>query len=137
MYILDTNTLSEIRKRKPNQGVVNFFKKVKNQNARLYISVVTVGEILAGVKKLRLDNDHRQADVIQAWYHKIMINFENKTLDFDQECAEIWSDLIARNHQNGVDKQIGATALMYDLTLVTRNVKHFDGTGVKILNPFV
>lgn len=137
MYLLDTNILSEIRKRKPNQGVKDFFATAQQQNARLYLSVITVGEILAGIQKLRLDNDFQQAMRIEQWYQATITNFDNKILGFQQDCAEIWANLIARNDQNAVDKQIGATALWYDLTLVTRNVKHFEGTGVKILNPFI
>ncbi len=137
MYLLDTNVLSELRKRDANQGVVDFFRKTNAKKERCYISVVTIGEILTGIEKLKLKNDKQQAEVIEKWFTKILFDFQKKTLDFNQECAEQWSLLMANNPHNALDKQIGATALVYDLTLVTRNQKDFINTDVKLLNPFV
>ncbi len=137
MYLIDTNVLSELRKKRANQGVVDFFYNATSNKERLYISVVTVGEILTGIEKLKLKNDKQQAEIIEAWFTKIMLNFQKKTLDFNKECAEQWSLLMANNPHNLLDKQIGATALVYDLTLVTRNEKDFINTDVKLLNPFI
>jgi hypothetical protein len=63
--------------------------------------------------------------------------YAERILVFDAECAEIWGRLLGPSDQNPVDKQIAAIALRYDLTVVTRNVDHFSGTGVRLLNPFL
>ncbi len=136
MYLLDTNVLSEVRKAKANQGVVNFFQTAYLRDEDLHISVITIGEILTGIEKLKRKNDLQQAEIIKTWFAEIVTDFYNKTLDFNEECAEQWSVLMADNLHNPIDKQIVATALVYDLTLVTRNVKDIEMTGVRFINPF-
>jgi predicted nucleic acid-binding protein len=59
-----------------------------------------------------------------------------RILNFDLACAALWGRLMGPSDQNPIDKQIAAIALHYDLTVVTRNVTHFAGTGVRLLNPF-
>lgn len=136
MYLLDTNTLSELRKRKPNQGLLDFFNYVIMQKIECYISIISFGEIYAGIINLRLRNDPIQAEFLQQWYERLRQQYHAHTLAFDEKCVMNWSGLMGKNPQNAVDKQIGATALVYDLTLVTRNTKHFADTPVKLLNPF-
>jgi predicted nucleic acid-binding protein len=57
-------------------------------------------------------------------------------LSFDEECAQVWGRLMSPRHEHPIDKQIAAIALIHDLTVVTRNVDDFRGTGTKTSNPF-
>jgi predicted nucleic acid-binding protein len=58
-------------------------------------------------------------------------------LSFDEECAQVWGRLMSPHHEHPIDKQIAAIALIHDLTVVTRNVDDFRGTGTRTKNPFV
>ncbi len=136
LYLLDTNVISELKKREPNQGVVAFFDELYYTQSVYFISTITQGELLAGVHKLYNRKDITQAKHYETWIYQFLNNNLVNILDFNQECAESWAKLMGKNPQNAMDKQIGATALTYDLTLVTRNVKHFVDTPVKLLNPF-
>lgn len=141
MYLLDTNILSELRKRQRNQGVLDFFAQVKSQKAACYISVITLGEIQSGIHKLRIRNDKPQADNYQKWLDTIHTGYQSYKLNFDEECALKWAYLTARNPHNSIDKQIAATALVHNLTLVTRNIKDFKDARImnaplKLHNPF-
>lgn len=136
IFILDTNVISELKKRTPNQGVMNFFANLQINHQAFFISSITKGELLAGVHKLYVRQDITQARLYEKWVIGFFIENTVNVLDFDEQCAEVWGELIGQNPQNPIDKQIGATALVYDLTLVTRNVKHFAGTSVALLNPF-
>ena len=141
MYLLDTNILSDLRKRQRNQGVLDFFAQVKSQRADCFISVITLGEIQAGIHKLSMRNDKAQADSYQSWLDTIHTGYRSYKLNFDEDCALKWAYLTAHNPHNIIDKQIAATALVHNLTLVTRNMKDFDDIGaintpLKLLNPF-
>lgn len=137
MYLLDTNVVSELRKKaKMNVGVKAFFHEAAQNETGLYLSVVTIGELRRGVELIRYRGDEKQAYLLETWLTTLIDTYEQHILPFDQEEAQVWGKLRAPNHENALDKQIAATALIYDLTLVTRNTKDFDRTGVKLLNPF-
>lgn len=136
MYLYDTNIISELTKRNRNQNVVDFVANVANSNYLAYMSVVTLGEIIKGISKLKRHNDVIQAQRLQTWYDKNLPLIISDTLIFDENCAKVWGDLMAIDPHNVADKQIVATALVHDLILVTRNVKDIEKTGVKFINPF-
>jgi len=137
MYLVDTNVISEIRKKmKANQGIRAFFKKAIEDDAPLFISVVTVGELRRGVELVRYRGDVHQADQLDAWLDALLGEYQDNILDINQDIAQLWGKLRVPHPENAIDKQIAATALVYDLTVVTRNHKDFVKTGVRVLNPF-
>ena len=137
MYLIDTNVISETRKkRKANAGVKAFFENAHQQEASLYISVITVGELRRGVELIRYRGDVKQSDQLESWLNALIKDYTENILSFDETEAQIWGKLRTPHYENAIDKQIAATALTHGLTLVTRNIKDFEGTGVELMNPF-
>ena len=101
-----------------------------------YLSVITTGELRRGVDIIRHRGDATQAKSLETWLQIIIDRYAENILDFGREEAQIWGRLRVPYPENALDKQIAATALVYDLTLVTRNIKNFTATGVSLLNPF-
>ncbi len=138
MYLIDTNVISEARKRsKANKGVQAFFRQVIKEQTPVYISVVTLGELRRGVELIRHRGDVRQAHQLERWLETLLADYQDYILDIHQNIAQLWGRLRVPYPENSLDKQIAATALIYDLTVVTRNHKDFASTGVQLLNPFV
>jgi hypothetical protein len=137
VYLIDTDVISELRKRdKADPGVVTFFKEVASSDAPLYVSAVTIGELRRGIELIRHRGDVKQAQALERWLGRVLGDFGDSILAFDADAAQVWGRLRVPHPENPLDKQIAATALIHDLVLVTRNVKHFSATGVKLLNPF-
>ena len=136
--MIDTNVISEVRKKaKANIGVRRFFKQVVEDKSRVFISVVTVGELRRGVESIRHRGDQRQANQLEKWLKVLLGNYQDHMLDINQDIAQLWGQLRVPRSENALGKQIAATALIYDLTVVTRNHKDFVKTGVPVLNPWV
>ena len=137
MYLIDTNVISEARKKsKANTGVRAFLKQVIEDNARIFISVVTIGELRRGVELIRYRGDVRQADQLENWLANLLIEHRDQVLNINQDIAQLWARLRVPHPENILDKLIAATALIYELTVVTRNHKDFITTGARVLNPF-
>ena len=135
--MIDTNVISEVRKRnKANGGVRRFIDKVRIRGEPLFVSVITVGEIRRGIEIIRHRGDNPQARRLEAWLEVVLRDFDERILEFGNEEAQVWGRLRVPYHENAIDKQIAATALTHDLTLVTRNVDHFKGLGLRLFNPF-
>jgi toxin FitB len=134
MILLDTVVLSELRKARPDTGVVAF---LKNQAAdATFISAMTLGEIEAGIEKQRGSNAVFAA-ALANWLVTTEQQFAHCILPVTPAIAKLWGRLCAQTGNKGIDNLIAATALCHNLTLVTRNVKHFEPTGVRVVNPFV
>ena len=137
MYLIDTDVISEARKGdKANPGVRAFFREAARDAAPLYLSVITIGELRQGVEAVRHRGDAPQAVRLEKWLDRVCSDFGDAILPFEQEAAHVWGRLRVPHSDNPLDKQIAATALSYDLIVVTRNVDHYRATGVRLLNPF-
>ena len=137
MYLIDTNIISEARKGAvANPGVVAFFQRCSAERTRVYLSVVTVGELARGVALIHHRGDIQQASLLHDWLTLVVEQYRDCILPFDLETAQLWGRLRVPHHENALDKQIAATALMHDLIVVTRNVDDFAQTGVRLMNPF-
>ena len=137
MYLVDTDVISESRKgERANAGVRAFFRRASREALPLYVSAVTIGELRRGIEKLRHRGDGRQAAELERWLGRITDGYRDAILAFDADMAQVWGRLRVPHPENPLDKQIAATALVCDLTVVTRNTAHFAPTGVGLLNPF-
>ncbi len=137
MYLIDTNVISEARKQsKANAGVVAFFSKVGADETPVYLSVVSVGELRRGVELIRHRGDTQQADLLETWLLGVLNAYNENILNLDAEAAQVWGRLRVPHAEHELDKQIAAIALVNDLTVVTRNTADFEGTGVRLSNPF-
>lgn len=135
MCLVDTNVISESRKgAKANPGVQAFWQSVDSD--RLYLAVQTIGEIRRGVGNIRRRGDADQARRLEGWLDQVVTGYADRILDFDLDGAQVWGALMSPHSQHPIDKQIAAIALIHDLTVVTRNVDDFTGTGVRLSNPF-
>ena len=102
----------------------------------MFLPAVTIGELRQGVEMVRHRGDLAQATRLARWLGTITREYADAILPFDEEIAQVWGKLRVPHAENPLDKQIAATALMYNLTVVTRNVAHYEPTGVAVLNPF-
>ena len=133
MILLDTVVLSELRKRKPNAYVLNYLASQSPET--VFLSALTIGEIEAGIERQRRHDAQFAADLEQ-WLVKLEVQFADCILPVTSAIAKLWGRLCVQSDNKGVDNLIAATALCHNLTVVTRNVKHFEPTGVRVINPF-
>ena len=136
-YLLDTCVISELVSPRPAQAVLDWIAGVEEM--RLFLSVVTIGEIKRGVERLP-DSKRRQA--LEKWLEQdLLIRFQSRVLSMDTPTMLTWGQLVAELERKGrpmpgIDSLIAATARHHHLQLVTRNEKDFAATGVVILNPW-
>ncbi len=131
-YLLDTNVVSQVRKSRPDPEVTRWLGAVDED---LYLSVVVVGELTQGVDLLRR-KDPEQARVQGAWLDALVHDFRDRLLPVSLEVAVAWGRLQVPAPRPIADGLLAATALVHDLTVVTRNVRDFAGTRVRLVNPF-
>lgn len=135
MFLVDTNVISEARKgSRSNAGVQAFFRR--ESVGALFLATQTIGEIRRGIENLRRRGDMLQVRVLELWLDFLLNEYADRILAFDVECAQHWGRLMSPDPTHAVDKQIAAIALMYDMTVVTRNVDDFRSAQVRVQNPF-
>jgi predicted nucleic acid-binding protein len=133
-FLLDTNVLSELRKgARCNAGVRNWFDQA--DGGELFLSVLVLGEVRRGIELIR-QRDQAQARALEEWLNSISTEFEERILPVDQKVADQWGRLGLQQPLPVLDGFLAATALVYDLVLVSRDNEGFRDTGVRRLNPF-
>lgn len=133
MFLLDTDVLSELRKRKRNPDVVKWFGATPD--SELYLSVITLAEIERGIERQE-SVDPTFAKDLAAWLERTLRAFGERILPLTVNIARRWGRLAARIGNTELDLAIAATALEHGLTVVTGNTRHFQRTGALLLNPF-
>jgi predicted nucleic acid-binding protein len=132
-YLLDTNVISETRKSLADAGVIAFLSAA--DSAGLYLSVLTLGELRRGVAA-KWRTDIVAGDQLGVWVDGIEANFADRLLSIDAQTGRLWGELSARRSLPVVDTLIAATAVNHGLTLVTRNIRDIESTGVRLIDPW-
>jgi predicted nucleic acid-binding protein len=133
-YLLDTNVLSETRKRQPTAGVAGWIAATPPD--RMHVSVLTLGEIEQGIARVRGRGDLPLAATLERWLRDVETGFEGRVLPVTLPVAAAWGRQQYSQPLPVIDALIAATAQVHGLTVVTRNVRDFELTGVQVLNPF-
>lgn len=135
-FLLDTCTISEPKQKQPNEKVLEWLDA--QDESRLYLSVLTIGEIKKGIA--RLDSSKKKAE-LEKWLEKLRTRFSRRILSLSERTFLVWGKMYAGFEKKGImrpafDSLLEATALEHDLIFVTRNVKNFQNSQVTILNPW-
>jgi toxin FitB len=133
MFLIDTVTLSELRKRDRDPSVVKWFERQRSSD--LFLSVISIGEIERGIARQRT-TDRRFAAALADWLDRVLSVYGDRIVPFDLRAARHWGSLSAALGNDSVDLMIAATALENGFTVVTRNASDFEPTGVAVLDPF-
>jgi predicted nucleic acid-binding protein len=133
-FLLDTNVISELRKgRRAHKNVVAWVEATDVRD--IGTSVVVLAEIRRGVE-LKRRQDVEQAKALDLWFEHMRKGLEDRVIVIDEPIAELWARLSVPNPLPFVDGLLAATALVRDLTLVTRNVGDVRTTGARVFDPF-
>jgi predicted nucleic acid-binding protein len=133
-FLVDTNVLSELRKGNRGNARVNAWAEATGWSA-LHTSWIAIAELKRGVELIRR-RDKPQAIVLQSWMEKALELLGDRIHPVNRAVAELWADLMVPNPRSPLDALIAATARAHGLTLVTRNVRDFAGTGIAVLDPW-
>ncbi len=135
-YLLDTCVISELVKPSPNEIVIDWLNSTPNE--RLFLSVITVGEIRKGLTKLP---ESKKKNALANWLNTLLEDYQNRIYPVNLAVAENWGNMQGRTEQEGtplasIDSLIAAVAYTYNLILVTRNESDFVASNLTILNPW-
>ena len=131
MFLIDTDVLSALRRRERNPKVVRWLEAQRTPD--MYISVVTVGEIERGITQQQRHNPSFARE-LSIWLDRVLAWYSDRILPVDVATARRWGQLTATLGHESADLLIAATALEHGLTVVTRNVRHFEPTGIPVVN---
>ncbi len=136
-YLIDTNVISELISKQPNKKVVEWLDHLDPN--RIYLSVITIGEIRKGIEKLP---PSKRREAVREWLEAdLLLRFQGRILEITIDVMLIWGELTGRFEKEGrliraIDSLIAAIALHGNYSLVTRNERDFQHTGVTIINPW-
>jgi toxin FitB len=132
MYLLDTNIISELRRSRPNAGLTAWLSGLTSD--QVFISAVTLGELQAGVENAR-QQDTGRANIIESWIDDLAASYN--VLPMHGGAFRCWARLMHGKPADLIaDAMIAATAVVHNLTVVTRNLRDFERLGVPAFNPF-
>jgi toxin FitB len=134
MYLLDTVYLSELRKRPHNDAAALWLHEQKSSD--VFLSAMTIMEIERGIEQQRRRNPPFAVS-LETWLRDTLVAFDERILPITTNVAQRWGRMQIQLKRDDDDAAIAATALEYDLRVVTRNVRDFAAMGVAIVNPFV
>ncbi len=136
-YLLDTNVISELIAKRPNERVIQWLDQLDPTS--IYLSAITIGELCKGIEKL---TDSSRKDNLRNWLtDELLIRFQNRILVLDVNVMLKWGELVGRLERNGrplaaIDSLIAALALANSCSVVTRNESDFRDTGLTVINPW-
>ena len=133
MYLLDTVVVSDTMKRRPDQVAAAWLDAHEPEG--FFLSVITLGEIQRGTATVRR-REPEFATRLDRWLAAVRTTYAERLLSVTEDIALRWGELTAALGNDGYDLLIAATALEHDLTIATRNLRHFDGTGARLVDPF-
>ena len=133
-YLVDTNVLSELRRKEPNPGVVAWFEE--RPATTLYLSVLTLGEIRKGIEAA--PESKRKLKLLDWLETELPAFFVGRVLPIDAAVADRWGRLLAATGRPlpAIDSLLAATALSHGLSLVTRNIQDFPHQELDVINPW-
>jgi toxin FitB len=132
MYLLDTNIISELRRPRPHADAITWLSGIAPD--QVFLSAVTLGELQAGVENTR-QQDAGRAEIIESWIDSVAASYS--VLPMDGRAFRCWAQLMHGKPADLIaDAMIAATAVVHNLTVVTRNMRDFERLGVPAFNPF-
>jgi toxin FitB len=137
-YLIDTCCISELIKKEPDVNVVSWFSSV--EEAHLFLSVITFGELRKGIDKLPESKRKRE---LSNWINDDLTDrFKNRIIDISIAVSNEWGSMLAQAELSGkpipaIDAMIASTALVHNLVVVTRNTRDFETAGVELMNPWI
>lgn len=138
MFLVDTNVISALApSKRTGAGELAFW--LDRASPYLFLSAITAAEVAAGIAKAEREGAEAKARSLADWWRAVEHLYGEKVLPFDLRCAHFAGDMLdkARAHQPGFeDIAIAATAKAHGLTVLTRNLRHFEPLGVSVLDPF-
>jgi predicted nucleic acid-binding protein len=137
--LFDTGAVSELTKPTPNAGFVSWSEAHAGEEA--FLGAPTLSELVQGTHQLL---PSEQSERLMAWLMQVETYYSERILPFDQVAARAWGAAMGSARRRGrkypiIDSQLAAIAFVNDLTIVTRNVAHFDipeFEGLKVVNPW-
>lgn len=133
-YLLDTDILSAIRRKQRDPKLEAWLHSL--QSTEVFLSVVTIGEIERSITQQRRTNPDFAAD-LERWLGIILRSYEQRIVPLSVNIARRWGQLSGQLGNNSADLMIAATALEHNLTVATRNTRHFEPTQVSLINPYL
>lgn len=138
MFLVDTNVISALAPSK-RAGSAELIEWLDKASSQLFLSVISAAEVRSGIAKAEREGAIIKARKLTEWWESIEYLYAEKLLPFDLRCAHMAGGILddARAHQPGFeDIAIAATARVHELTVLTRNLRHFEPLGVRAIDPF-
>ncbi|HEX4368659.1 MAG TPA: type II toxin-antitoxin system VapC family toxin [Rhodopila sp.] len=140
-YLLDTNVISEAAPVRPDRDIA-VLRWLEARTNELFLSVVTIAEIEAGITFANHKGAHRKATRLAEWLDAVMVLYGDRVLPMDRQIARTAGKLSGNARAAGLapgfaDIAIAATAVHHGLTVLTRNLRHFEPLGVTVIDPFL